>query len=266
MTKRTNEQFHFLTHVVGKMNIPFTISVAVFEERPALQECFQQQCQKITADLDQVNAVFSPFKPDSLVSRYAAGEREVLLDSTDFQEVFLMADQANHVTEGFFDPFFKGQYDPTGIVKGWAIEKIFNQRLRPLLTDPLVAGVALNGGGDIQAAVANDSELTWMTGIENPRHPGYLIGKYPLTNAALATSGVNKRGEHIKRVASPLMQVTIVDYSLTIADTWATAGIAAGTKRFLELIKKHQLTGVLIDAKIGEISFEKGQVHHAQTI
>ncbi|KMK53929.1 hypothetical protein FEFB_02140 [Fructobacillus sp. EFB-N1] len=84
MTKKTNAQFHFLTNVIGKMNIPFTISAAVFEERPALQERFQQQCQKIAADLDQVNAVFSPFKPDSLVSRYADGEREVMLDSTDF--------------------------------------------------------------------------------------------------------------------------------------------------------------------------------------
>ncbi|WP_264758656.1 hypothetical protein [Fructobacillus cardui] len=44
MTKKTNEQCHFLTNVIGKMNIPFTISAAVFEERPALQERFQQQC------------------------------------------------------------------------------------------------------------------------------------------------------------------------------------------------------------------------------
>ncbi|MHA8263676.1 FAD:protein FMN transferase [Lactobacillaceae bacterium Melli_B3] len=265
MTQDVRNQVHFLTNVVGKMNIPFTIKIAVFEASSSLQARFDQRCRQISADLDQVNTIFSPFKADSLVSRYAYGDRNVLMESNDFQTVFAIADQAQRTTEGFFNPFFNGHYDPTGIVKGWAIEKIFDQRLRPFLADPLVAGVALNGGGDMQSAVSDADEFTWSTGIEDPRKPGYLIGKYPLANAAIATSGVNKRGEHIKRNPSSLLQITIVDHSLTIADMWATAGMAAGTKRCLELIKQHQLTGVLIDAKIGEISFERGQINHAQT-
>ncbi|MGX7329108.1 hypothetical protein ACWOEC_07225 [Enterococcus bulliens] len=41
---------------------------------------------------------------------------------------------------GILDPFYSGTYDPTGLVKGWAIEEAFFRYLQPLLdTNQLIA-------------------------------------------------------------------------------------------------------------------------------
>ncbi len=87
-----------------------------------------------------------------------------------------------------------------------------------------------------------------------------ILGQYELRNQAIATSGISRRGEHIKRMRSSLQQVTIVSDTLVFADTWATAGMAAGTEMLLKLIAKYQLTGVLVDARRGQLHFSEGSV------
>lgn len=255
------KRFNLLTTVINSMNIPFTIKVAIsYKAKKSNNNLFKLTYRKIFDDLDNIDKVFSPFKMQSLVSKFNHGDVAPLISSKDFQTVYALSSIARDKTENYFNPFFNNQYNPTGLVKGWAIEKIFIQRLYPLLNYKEVVGVSLNGGGDIQTAVKSESLFQWQVGIEDPNKEGWIIGQYSLTNNGIATSGVNKRGEHIKRANSKLQQVTIVDNYLTIADIWATAGMAAGTHTFLHFIKRYQLSGVLIDTALGPINFEKGKL------
>ena len=170
---------------------------------------------------------------------------------------------AQGITEGYFDPHFDGKFNPTGLVKGWAIEKIFDKELLPLLNQPEIVGVSLNGGGDIKTAVTNQNGFVWNVGIENPTNSNSIIGQYALTNNGIATSGISKRSEHIKRNPSSLKQATVISDSLTEADVWATAIMAAGTQQGFDLIRKNELSGVLLDSRLGEIVFQGGEISHA---
>lgn len=248
------------TAVIDKMTIPFTVRLALNDEAPELSQLFKELISEITADLTDVDETFSPFKSTSLVTQFRAGDGSPLLTSTAFAEVFSLAQIARQETDGYFDPFFDGNYNPTGLVKGWAINQIFDQRLRPLLADPAIVGVSLNGGGDIVVAIDEQTNFRWQVGIEDPFDDTMILGQYELRNQAIATSGISRRGEHIKRMRSSLQQVTIVSDTLVFADTWATAGMAAGTEMLLKLIAKYQLTGVLVDARRGQLHFSEGSV------
>ncbi len=256
--------YQLLTNVINKMNVPFTIRIAVKKQTAEVKNIFNKIIQDTKLWLETIDTEFSPFKSDSLVTKFRNGNKEIILQSDRFGEVYSLSSLAKDETEGFFNPFFDGGYNPTGLVKGWAIEKIFNQKLLLLLRQAEIVGVSLNGGGDIQTAVDPKSDFQWFVGIENPQKAETIIGQYALKNSGIATSGLSKRGEHIKRVNSSIQQVTVVADSLTEADVWATAGMAAGTDKFLQLIAKNQLSGILVDKKIGEVLFERGDVQDDQ--
>ncbi|MCD5533155.1 FAD:protein FMN transferase [Lactobacillus delbrueckii] len=167
-----------LNQTVEAMTIPFTVSVAVQgEASPDLTQAFTDACRKIYTELKRIEADFSAFLPDSLVSRFAEGDESILLANAEFQEVYAAALLAKEETAGAFDPYFAGKFDPTGLVKGWAVKKIFASCLMPLAAFPEVTGLCINGGGDLQAWTRGD--FRWKTGIENPAQPrppalGYL--------------------------------------------------------------------------------------------
>ncbi|SNR20016.1 Thiamin biosynthesis lipoprotein ApbE [Lactobacillus delbrueckii subsp. bulgaricus] len=106
------------------MTISFTVSVAVQgEASPNLTQAFTDACRKIYTELKRIEADFSAFLPDSLVSRFAEGDESILLANAEFQEVYEAALLAKEETAGAFDPYFAGKFDPTGLVKGWAVKK-----------------------------------------------------------------------------------------------------------------------------------------------
>ncbi|MGF2385374.1 FAD:protein FMN transferase [Lentilactobacillus otakiensis] len=251
-------QYRLQTSVINQMTIPFSIRLALKDEVPGFQQIFQEITDATEKDLIHVDQNFSTFRPDSLVSKFREGDPRPLVGSESFATVYSLAEISKDQTEGYFDPYFNGKYDPTGLVKGWAIQSIFNHRLRPLLADPAIVGVSLNGGGDIMAATDPHSGFTWDVGIEDPFDDTMIIGKYRLTDQGVATSGFNRRGEHIKRTPSTIRQVTIISDSLVAADVWATAGIAAGTATFIYLIGRHHLSGVFVDEQMGSVAFESG--------
>lgn len=246
------------TTVINKMTIPFTVRIAMNHDTHEFNQLFQKLLPEITQDLIEVDETFSPFKSTSLIAKFRTGDNSPLWTSSTFAEVYSLAQNARQETDGYFNPFFDGNYNPTGLVKGWAINKIFDQHLRPLLADPDIVGVSLNGGGDIIVAIADQTDFRWQIGIEDPSDDTMILGQYELANQAVATSGVSRRGEHIKRNISSLQQVTIVSNTLVFADAWATAGMAAGTETFLKLIPKYQLSGVLVDGQLGQLNFSNG--------
>ncbi len=149
------------------------------------------------------------------------------------QEVHLNCHAAFDRTQGRFDAWWSGWFDPTGYVKGWAAEHAHRDRLMPMLALPGVAAVGLGVGGDIQVATAPDAVWSWRIGVADPRLPDAILATIPLRDGAVATSGSAERGHHIvdPRTGEPATSVasaTVVTASLTKADVWATASVVAG--------------------------------------
>ncbi|HEL2055538.1 TPA: FAD:protein FMN transferase [Streptococcus suis] len=237
------------------MTLPFTISLAV-TQASQLEDELESLSLEILAELERLEEKFSAFRPSSLVCRFQDGDRLVLLDQ-EFQEVFALAEMAHQETDGAFDPYYKGIYDPTGLVKGWVIEKIFQNKLHPYLQHPDVEAICLNGGGDMQFATKDTSDFVWKIGIENPENLQEIIAVFTAKNGAIATSGYSKRGQHIQ-AKNGLQQITFMDTSLTRADVWATAGLSMPENTLKEAITQQHLSGLYIKSQQLQF-FQKGE-------
>lgn len=180
----------------------------------------------VMAHLRQVDRLFSTWRPDSALLRWRRGE---LADDDRhpwLPEVERLCEEARELTDGLFDAGFGGAYDPTGLVKGWAV-----QRAADYLA--LLPGVsyALGAGGDLQvgAGPGVDPEgSVWRIGVEDPRRPGQVARRVVLGRGAVATSGCAARGAHVvdPRDGRPVGRsgsTTVAGPELLWADVWATA-------------------------------------------
>ena len=182
--------------------------------------------------LHWVDRVFSPYRPDSDVSRLAAGEVSVDGCARELAEVIDGCAFIAELSGGYFTDHPAGRFDPTGYVKGWAVE-----RAAGLLAAAGSASHLVNGGGDVQCAGRRADEESddglWRVGIADPFHPGRLALVLAAADCGIATSGTAERGDHIVnplagRPAQGLASLTVAGPSLTLADAFATAAFAMG--------------------------------------
>ncbi|GAA0594939.1 FAD:protein FMN transferase [Kutzneria viridogrisea] len=175
--------------------------------------------------LREVDQLFSTYREDSEISAIRRGRpgRHPLV-----REVLALCLEARDRTEGWFDPWLPGGLDPSGLVKGWAVERA--AAALHALDD---VDHCLNAGGDIALHVASPSRPAWRVGIEDPRDPHALLGVRTIRTGAVATSGTAARGPHIidphrGMPAAGLLSVTVSGPSLLWADVYATAAFAHG--------------------------------------
>ena len=129
---------------------------------------------------------------------------------------------------GYFTARPGGRFDPSGYVKGWAIE-----RAAAMLTAAGSAEHSVNGGGDIQCVGDHGPGQPWRVGIADPLRPGSLALVVTGQDFAVATSGVAERGAHIVnphtgQPATGLASITVVGARLAATDAYATAAFAMG--------------------------------------
>jgi thiamine biosynthesis lipoprotein len=198
-------------------------------------------------DLRHADAVFSPYRDDSDLSRWQRGELPAEAADTTFAEVMALCDEAGTRTDGWFDP--RGlpdprtgtpRFDPSGLVKGWAVERAA-RRLRALRG----YSWCINAGGDVLVH-AEDEHPAWRIGIEDPDRPERLIQILERRNGAVATSGTARRGAHIvdpytRRPAVGVRSVTVIGQDLLWSDVYATATVARGPRSvpWLETLDDH---------------------------
>ncbi|QDZ16720.1 FAD:protein FMN transferase [Humibacter ginsenosidimutans] len=184
-------------------------------------------------ELDHVESVFSPFRPESDVSRIRAGMLSV--DDAD-PLVSVVVDAcaaAKDATGGLFDAWHAGWFDPTCYVKGWAVERAARRWLEPLTEHPSVHAAGIGVGGDLQLFTAEGADWLWEIGIADPWHPGAVVATVQVVSGAVATSGTAERGSHILdprsgAAAASVLSATVVAGSLETADLWATIAVIAG--------------------------------------
>ena len=191
--------------------------------RPALDPVFDW--------LRSVDERFSPYKPDSEVSRLIRGEIQEADASRDLADVLGLCEGLRPLPGGYFDirrhrP--DGRPDPTGLVKGWSVE-----RAAAMLDLAGAQDFTINAGGDVVARGGAEPGKPWRVGIRHPREADKVAAVLEVRDLAVATSGSYERGEHIvdpHTGAAPdgLLSITVVGPSLTYADAFATAAFAMG--------------------------------------
>lgn len=205
---------HRVEHVMG-----FPVSLRVDDEGVP-----ESAADAVFAWLREVDTRFSPFKPDSEVSRLDRGELPDL--SEDLAEILDLCEHYRVATGGAFDVRMPGRaLDPCAVVKGWSV-----QRAAELLKAAGARRFVLNAGGDVVAAGG-----PWRVGVRHPEHADRLCTVLALTDGAVATSARYERGDHIidgrtGRPATGLLSLTVVAPTLTEADSVATAAFAMGTE------------------------------------
>jgi thiamine biosynthesis lipoprotein len=191
---------------------------------------WQAAIAEAVAWLHTVDATYSTYREDSVISRLARGEVSLDESSAQVREVFALCERVSLETKGFFSIHAgpDGALDPSGMVKGWAIE-----RASDLLAVHGSHNHAVNGGGDIQLEGESAPGQPWRVGISDPGRAGTVLTVVAGRDLAVATSGMAERGAHIidphtGKPANALASVTIVGRQLTFADAYATAAHAMG--------------------------------------
>ena len=174
--------------------------------------------------------VFSPYRRGSEVSRLADGTVTVAECVPEMAEVIDACALVGKVSGGYFTASPWGRFDPSGYVKGWAV-----QRAAAILTAAGSASHLVNGGGDVQCVGSRPGAppTPWRVGIADPLRRGALALVVEATDCAIATSGTAERGAHIANPhagnpAAGLASVTMAGPSLALADAYATAAFAMG--------------------------------------
>ncbi|WND40464.1 FAD:protein FMN transferase [Streptomyces sp. BB1-1-1] len=205
------------------------------------------------AGLHRVDEVFSTYREGSQISRLARGALTVDACAPEVAEVLELAAEAERVSDGWFSTSYQGRLDPTGIVKGWAVERAARR-----VAAAGASGVSVNGGGDVQLLGTPGAGRPWRVGVSDPLRPGGLAAVVSAAGAAelaVATSGSAERGAHIvdprtRRCAvTDLVAVTVVAPRLTWADCWATAAFAMGSREGLRWLESLDgVEGLLVTA------------------
>ena len=178
--------------------------------------------------LHHVDRTFSTWDPESPMSQVRRGRLALADAPGEIHDVLRLCEIAREMSGGWFDPFrMPGGVDPTGLVKGWAV-----QRATTIVWRAAVQGVMVNGGGDIATAGRPAGGRTWRVGIQHPWRADALACVIEPRHC-VATSGVYQRGLHLvdphtETAACRVASATVTGPSLIFADALATGLAVAG--------------------------------------
>jgi FAD:protein FMN transferase len=181
--------------------------------------------------LHWVDATFSTFRADSQVSRLGRAEITAGQCSPEVRQVLAACADLSARTGGYFSATAGGSLDPSGYVKGWAVE-----RAAAMLTAAGSPSHCVNGGGDVRCVGPSPRGGNWRIGVTDPADRGALALAVEGRDFAVATSGVAERGGHVldPHTGQPqegLLSVTVTGPDLAVADAYATAVFAMGFPR-----------------------------------
>jgi len=170
-----------------------------------------------------VDATFSTYREDSEISRLDRGELSLRDAHADVRWVMDRCEVLKEETNGYFDAHASGRLDPSGLVKGWSVD-----RAAELLRDTGLARFAVSAGGDMR--IVGDG---WRVGVQHPGDRASVAAVLELGDVAVATSAAYARGDHVLdphtgRPPVEVLSVTILGPELATADAYATAAFAMG--------------------------------------
>ena len=195
-----------------------------------------------------IDEKFSTYKDTSEIS--SINRHEIALEeaSDDMQTVFALSEEIRLETKGYFDIWHAGKYDPSGLVKGWAISNAAR-----MVSEMGYRNYYVEASGDFQASGNNDAGQDWRVGIRSPYNFDEIVKVLSIKDRGVATSGTYIRGQHIynprnkNKPADEILSLTVIGLDIFEADCYATAGFAMGFAgiEYIEDLKGYE--GYMID-------------------
>jgi thiamine biosynthesis lipoprotein len=195
---------------------------------------------------------FSLYKPESEASSVGRRRTNLTAASAEYQEVYWAAIAWSEATDRAFTPHRPdGVVDLSGVVKARGI-----QAAGDALVEHGHSDWCLNAGGDVLVAGVQEGGDPWVVGVVDPDDRTKLWTQFATRpgRLAVATSGIQERGEHVWRMAADdtFTQVTVAAADIETADVLATAILAGGVTT-LQLAQGRYDIDVLASAHDGRV-------------
>ncbi|HJW21280.1 MAG TPA: FAD:protein FMN transferase [Candidatus Limnocylindrales bacterium] len=205
------------------------VGVDVRDAIPA--DAIEPAFEAFFATLRDIDDRFSPYRPESEISRIADGRLAEADASADVRFVLACCDHLAASSGGAFDARrhrADGRLDPSGFVKGWAIDEALRH-----LDEAGLRCYAVNAGGDVVLRGNPQPDRGWLVGIRHPTEPDRIAARLEIHGGAVATSALYERAGHIRdprtgAVPDQLVSLTVVGPELTWADAYATTAFTIG--------------------------------------
>jgi thiamine biosynthesis lipoprotein len=197
---------------------------------------------------EYVDEKFSTYKEHSEISQINNHDLELEAASEDMKTVFELSEQTRMETNGFFDILHNGFFDPSGLVKGWAIDNAAH-----IICEKGLENFYVEAGGDIQVFGKNSRGNNWRVGIRNPFNIDEIVKVISVSDCGIATSGTYIRGQHIynpkigDQPIKDIMSVTVLGPNIFEADRFATAAFAMGYEGINFIERLQGFEGYMID-------------------
>ena len=194
----------------------------------------------------EIDARYSPYIATSDVSKINRGELAATNYSQELRTILELAETTKRQTNGYFDVWHKDIFDPSGIVKGWAIQKAAD------LLKKRSNNFYVEAGGDIQVYGHSPSRQPWQIGVRNPFDRTQMIATIRLADGGIATSGTAIRGQHIYNphtdaALEDTVSISVVGPRIVDADRFATAAFAMGKKGIAYIMSLPGYEGYAVD-------------------
>ena len=223
------------------MGMPVTLEVVDAGVTAAVLEA-------VFAYFEYIDDTFSTYKEHSEISRINRHELALEDAGEDMQTIFALAEQTRLESDGFFDILHDGVYDPSGLVKGWAIFQAAE-----LLRQKGMQNFYVEAGGDIQVAGKNAQGQDWRVGIRSPFHLSQIIKVIAVSECGVATSGSYIRGPHVynprdsQQALKEIVSLSVIGPDIYEADRFATAAFAMGRAGIGFIARLEGFEGYMVD-------------------
>ncbi len=213
------------------MGMPITVEIVDRDAKKHFVDIFNY--------FKEVDAKYSTYKSDSEISQINRGLPKSKW-SAEMKRVLDLCEQTKKDTKGYFNIMHNGKQDPSGLVKGWAINNAAD-----MLRTRKVDNFYIEAGGDIQVSGHSNDKEPWTIGIRNPFNIDEVIKAISVSSEGVATSGTYIRGQHIYNPFKPeaklhqVRSLTVIGPNIYEADRFATAAFAMGLEG-IDFIKSVQ--------------------------
>jgi thiamine biosynthesis lipoprotein len=224
------------------MGMPITIEIAD-------ESTTDNILNKIFGYFRQVDEKFSTYKATSEISKINRGEIQPENFGPEMKEIFELSEQTKNETDGYFDIKTPSEiFDPSGLVKGWAI-----YNAAEILKKEGCKNFYVEAGGDVEAVGKNSDNKPWIVGIRNPFKGDEIVKIVYISDCGMATSGNYIRGNHIydphmpNKILDDIVSLTVIGPNVYEADRFATAAFAMGRAGIDFIEKLAGFEGYMID-------------------
>jgi FAD:protein FMN transferase len=225
------------------MGMPITVEIVGARDATTIEAVF--------AYLHHVDARFSTYKDNSEISAFNRGEVLPANLSAEMKEVLRLSAITRDQSKGFFEiRKTDGSLDPSGIVKGWAINNAAK-----IIRSSAHSDFFIEAGGDVQSRGMNEEGCEWRIGIRSPFHSDEIIKVVTPRGQGMATSGTYVRGQHIYNPHKPanliedIVSLSVIGPDILEADRFATAAFAMGAQGIYFIENLSGFEGYMVDAQ-----------------